>query len=476
MAGMTAAIEQRYRYSRPSTLTATGGHAELCLATSGGQTAAGPAAHPRFFADFLGHPEQSASGMLAVARVARTRFFNPSAATLRDPVVTSNADRLRFEAFSSCCGVHARLDLLPGSLEGPALDVGTTNVDLNPPTRQALAGIRGGEPLHLEVGDGGITVTTMEATAVERKVPLPARWLKGFAEVQLATAGMDLVAELPPTEARRLLSGLPRSGRDGVLWLVPAGRSLRVTARPGPGAACLAGPDRLVRMAEPLLRFVEGLRVYGAPVPAGAGRTGRDLARASAWELVLRDARLVLTLSPEVSRGFSGEGGVLGDLTDDTAAEDADLLAVLLAWEPRVDVELLARRAGLPSERVLAALAHLGAAGRVGYDLAEGGYFHRELPFDPAALAAMHPRLGTARALLDAGSITFERDGDALVRSGDTIYLVRQAEDGPRCTCRWWGRYAGSRGPCKHVLAVRVARAAAGPARRAGVASEGMRS
>ena len=24
------------------------------------------------------------------------------------------------------------------------------------------------------------------------------------------------------------------------------------------------------------------------------------------------------------------------------------------------------------------------------------------------------------------------------------------------CTCPWWASYAGSRGPCKHVLAVQI--------------------
>jgi hypothetical protein len=463
-----ATMEQGYRYRRPSALTAAAGASELSLATSGGVTGAGPAEHPRFFHGFVGHPRQAATGMLAVARVARTRFYDPAAVArsrelLLDPVVTSNTDRLRFESFSSCCGVHARLDLLPGSLDGAMVDVGTTNVDFNPPMRQALSGVGVGDPMRLAVGTDEIAVTTLDGTAVERKVPLPERWLKGFAEVQLATAGMTLLAELPGPEARRFLRGLPRGTRRQPTWLAPAGRTLRVTARPGPGVACLAGPDRLVRMAEPLLGFVRGMRVYGPPAPEGGARAGRAAAAASAWELELDDARLVLTLSPEVDRGFSGEGGVLGDLADDTAAEDADLLAVLLAWEPRVDLGLLAARGGLPEGRVRAALAHLGAAGRVGYDLAEAGYFHRELPFDPVALAAMHPRLGGARALLDARAVSFEPDGSALVHSHGTVYRVRQAADGPRCTCPWWARYAGTRGPCKHVLAVRVARAWAAP-------------
>jgi hypothetical protein len=57
-------------------------------------------------------------------------------------VVTSNGDRLRFESFSGCCGVHARLDLLPDALTGQPVRSGSTNVDFNEGMRAALGGPR----------------------------------------------------------------------------------------------------------------------------------------------------------------------------------------------------------------------------------------------------------------------------------------------------------------------------------------------
>jgi hypothetical protein len=175
------------------------------------------------------------------------------------------------------------------------------------------------------------------------------------------------------------------------------------------------------------------------------------------WELELEDARLVLALSPESSRGFSGEGGVLWDLADEDSADDADLVAALLAFEPRIDVARLSAEAGLPKDRITRALGRLGAAGRVGYDAAEVAYFHRELPFDSDRLAAMHPRLRDATALLDAGAVRI--DGETTyVRSGDVEHVVRSNADGDRCTCPWFAKHKGSRGPCKHVLAVNLLR------------------
>ena len=225
------------------------------------------------------------------------RYYTPAsvvAAILADPVVTSCADRLRFESFSGCCGVHARLDLLPAALEEAPVASGTTNVDFNEPMRAALAGVAAGGPLLLSVGADEVRVTTADATVTERKVPLPGRWLKGFGEVQ-----------------------------------------------------------------------------------------------------------------------------------------------------------------ALAAERVIAALTYLAARGRVGYDLAEESFFHRELPFGPA-LEAMHPRLADARALVASGSVVSGQRG-ALVRSGGTEHRVTFASPHDICTCPWWGKHRGTRGPCKHVLAVRMA-------------------
>jgi hypothetical protein len=180
---------------------------------------------------------------------------------------------------------------------------------------------------------------------------------------------------------------------------------------------------------------------------------------ASAWELVLDGMRLVLTLSPEPYRGFSGEGAVLEALAGDQVEADADLIGALLAFEPRVEVDLLAERSGLSAAEVLAALGQLGTAGRVGYDVAEAAYFHRELPYDATRVEAMNPRLANARALVAAGAVRL--DGElATVVVGDHGHRIRFHDDGAAtCTCSWWARYRGGRGKCKHVLAAELARA-----------------
>ncbi|MGW0982012.1 SWIM zinc finger family protein [Streptomyces xiamenensis] len=442
------AMTHSYRYLRPSAVDTPG--RRVGLATSGGTTSRGPLPHPRFFSGTLTRPEAAARGLLSVAAVARTRYFRPSLDALRDPVVTCDGQRLRFESFSACCGVHARLDVLPGGLDGEVLDRGTTNVDVNDPLREALARVRGEDPLRLSVGADQLTVTTADGAVVEKKVPLPERWLRGFAELQVISAPFDLRAELPAAEAVRLLRSLP-AGTE-VLWMVPAGRTLRRSARPVPGAVALAGARRLQVLA-PLLRFARALRVYGPTVGAGS------LPVASAWELELPGMRLVLTLSPEVTRGFSGEGAVLDALAADEVEADAELIGALVDFEPAVDTGELARLSGLPLPRVKAALGQLGTAGRVGYDVAEAAYFHRELPYDAAGAERLNPRLRGARALLADDVVRLAEGGDtATIAVPDHVHRVRLSPQGAAlgCTCPWWSRYRGTRGKCKHALAAEL--------------------
>ena len=125
-------MEHVYRYAKASTAEVGTDRAQVLLSTSGGRTTTGPAEHPRLFDGFLERPEQAATALLAVAEVARTRFYVPPgtlAKVLRhaDPVITSNGDRLRFESLSPCCGVYARLDVLPDGLDRAPAASGTSH-------------------------------------------------------------------------------------------------------------------------------------------------------------------------------------------------------------------------------------------------------------------------------------------------------------------------------------------------------------
>ncbi|SDH19548.1 SWIM zinc finger family protein [Agrococcus jejuensis] len=445
-------VEQAYAYAAPSVLDRVDDGARLALATSGGATIDGASAHPQCLRAVAGHPDVVAAGLLVVARVARTRYHVPPGTLARilreaDPVVTVAADVVRFESFSACGSVAARLDVDVDALDVEHLVPGATNVDVNPPLRTALAGVRADEPLRIEVGDDGVRVRTRDDDVVEERVPLPDRWLRGFGEAQAASSAMRPTLRLDAPAARRFVRGLPK-GERAVTWATATPRGVRLATVPTAGATCLAGPERL-RTLEPLLGAALALEAHGAPVDATSGP------QASAWVLSLPGARLTLTLSAEQHRGFSGEGSLLHAVAGATADDDADLVAALLAYDATIDVARLAADAALPRDRVDAALAVLASSGVVGFDVHRSAYFHRPLPLVPDVLAAMHPRLVAARALVADGGVAVGDDGVVRVTSGGQPYQVRLGTP-DRCTCPWFARHRNARGPCKHVLAVRM--------------------
>jgi hypothetical protein len=434
-----------YRYTRPSTLGEDG----LALATSAPEPGPGT-----YFAGFLEHPDMAAAGLLSVARVARTRFYVPPNSAERaaaDPVVTSETGWLRFESFSGCCGVHARLDIRPDGLDAESMAPGTVNVDFNQPMRSALARVVARSPLRLQVGFDAVEVETLEGGAVERRVPLPERWFKGFSEVQVAVRELEPVLELGAVTAQRFVRGLPKGqGGKATLWARPNAGGVRLAARPGGGSVCVAAPERL-RVIEPVARHMTSLRAYGLP----------DTEAASVWCAEFPGARLLITLSPHFSRGFSGEGGLLEDLADDALAIEAEFLDRALHGRWRFAEDDL-RATGLTPDRARRAVSWLGAHGRIGFDPVEGLWFRRELPFPPDALDADPPRLRDARKLVAAGAVRFLDRTQAEVVSGDKAYAVRT--EPARCSCPWWSKHPGDRGPCKHLLAVQLEAARLAPA------------
>jgi hypothetical protein len=237
-----------------------------------------------FFDGWAARPRLIAELLLAVAAVARSRYFRPFSQRLLDPILTSGDGGLRLESFSSCCGVDARADLLPGALRDVTSSVGTTNVDFNAEVRNGLARVDDGEEIRLEIGTAGLLVTTRATAAFERKVRLPTRWIKGLGEAALAQVGMRPTLSVGPAAARRMLLSLPPEGPASArpYTVVGQGRDVALTQRPSVDAPAVAGPFRL-RELRPLASFATGLTIWARP---GGG------ARPTAWELDLPDARL----------------------------------------------------------------------------------------------------------------------------------------------------------------------------------------
>jgi hypothetical protein len=433
-------IEHIDRYTAPSSVSPTG----IFLAAS--SSAAASSAAP-FFSGCLLAPQRGADLALTIAEVVRTRYYTPPGMVQRliqqsDPVITCGGAMLRFEGFSACCGVYARLDFRPEAFDANRLEPGTANVDFNPPMRAALSKLRNTEPARLTVSRAGFELSAETGGAFERRVTLPARWIKGFAEVQAHQARMERRFTISGAMVKRFLRDLPRQRTAGMIYVSPMNSTLRLSQAALRGGVPAGGIERL-RILANMARHAVELTVYAS----GDGAT--------AWQMETADARLFLVLSPEPSRGFSGEGQVL-----DALAEGSGITArlrALLRWNNSVDAVAVGVELGSSEKEVAAALAELGSSGLAGYDLVQGKYFYRELPFDLARVAKLDPRLASARILASTGQVEIQSDG-AWVRGKDGEYRLRRDQDGSwHCLCPWGARHGNSRGPCKHILAVKIA-------------------
>jgi hypothetical protein len=390
---------------------------------------------------------------LTLAKVVSTRFWMPLNPALLDPVVTTSEELLRFEGFSSCCGVYARADLEAATFESDIQGRGTTNVDFNSAMRGALAQVRNSDTVRLAVGARGVLLTRADRTVIEKKVRLPVRWIKGFTEVQAYLPGLKQRFTIAAAEALRFVRSLPRGGSGKqASWFTELGRGLRLAQRETKGAVRVTGTDR-IRILEPLLMHARELRVWAD-----------ESAAVSAWEVLFPMGRFSILISPELSRGFSGEGQMLEHRAGNVASVALPQVKAALRWQARIDAADVAIRSGLKADEVASALAVLGSRGLVGFDLARGAYFHRELPFDMDKIEALHPRLLDARKLVAAKLVRIVNQtgsgddlrAEAYVQGTDVEHRVRLQPQGDKCTCPWYGKHQGDRGPCKHVLATRI--------------------
>lgn len=92
--------------------------------------------------------------LITLSNVVQSSFnLSPAdLAKLKDPIATAGDGRVRFEGFSHCAGVYARVDVLPDGLDGEFLENGTTNVDFNQPMLTALNSIKQKENVLLSIG------------------------------------------------------------------------------------------------------------------------------------------------------------------------------------------------------------------------------------------------------------------------------------------------------------------------------------
>ncbi len=427
-------LEHRVHYAEPSHFDQSAGRSNLVLSTASPEIST-------FFQGRFRAPRRAADLLLCLNQFVGSRFHTPAAMLARlirqsDPVITCGLDRLRWEGFSACCSAYARVDMKPDALDGALLQQGTTNVDFGPEMRTLLTRMAGDSNCSVTIGRQGIEMIADQSVS-ERVVKLPARWLRGFLEANYHQLSMQRQFSIKGPEIRRFFQTLPRSAGRSDAFLCKAGAGLRLSF--SPSSQRLRGWERL-RPLESLLIHAQALDVF-------VSNSG-----ATAWRMEMADSSFTLALSPEVWRGFSGEGQALWLLSQESDPNHEQKLLEQLGWEASIDPDKLAQRTGFDRFRVDQGLARFAALGLVGFDLNERSFFRRHLPYHSHQIEGLNPRLRSARKLVETGAVSW--DGTtAWVKSGDVSYRVSWSEEDPSCSCPWYATHGQERGMCKHILA-----------------------
>lgn len=442
-----------YQYQTPSSIQTTKNGREMRLSSCLSSTNKTPEQNtPCFFWGKLTDPFLTAKCLLTLSNIVAARYYiHPNSSLfLKDPIVTAGGEKLRFEGFSSCCGIYGRLDVLPNGLDGEFLATGTTNVDFNAPMQAALGGIRKSEQVIMSVGSKEVTLQKSgNNKVVEKKVPLPIRWIKGLSAVQFYLSEVEQKCEFTRIQIIKLFARIPK-GRNlkADYYLTYKGGQPRFSPIKTKEAICIGGVERL-QLLKDVSRYATKMTVFTD-----------EAEQVTVWQLHFDKMRFTLALSRETWRGFSGEGKGLEALQADI---DEDWLVKMKQYcktNQSFNATLLAIEENIEFSTVDQLTAKLAAMGLLGFDLVENAFFYRELPFKMDRIQQLNPRLkGVEKLLADPKSIKIlsQKNGliEASVRGSDVWHRVQLKDETARCTCPWYSKHQSERGYCKHILATK---------------------
>ncbi len=427
----------------------------LALALAPALTPTGIDNNPHFLRGFVEYPQVLARGLLVLVDVTSTRYYNYAPVPYRDPILSAQGDRLRAECFSACNGVYARLDLFQSGLHGE-ISFGTTNVDIGAELRTALTRVKQKDKLHINIGGDGFTaarISTDTAKSIrleekvnERPVQMPDRWVQALGNAAEIHRIMKPVFTLTSAGAQGFVMSLPiATGKHQGGWLLPAGTGVTLSPRPSHGAVYVSGLHRLSSLKR-IMTNILSMTFYG-PVD---GEGGPFMA-----EVELPCARLTLSLTAEAWHGYSGEGALLHSLAKQEVLEDAESISSVLGFESKIDEMQMASRWNMNGSQIQDALALLAVSGKLGFDVHDQTYYHRELPDESTRVLKDNPRLVAAQKLVD--KVTNIGENKYMVSSNEWDYRVYfPSVNEAKCTCAWYLNHQNKRGPCKHILAVQL--------------------
>ena len=402
-----------------------------------------------------------------------------------DPVITVHPDEVFFECFSQDESSYGRLST---SFEVykhvHEFACGTTNVDYSQELYDQFQKIRSYKATSLEVDPSGLEVNTQnEESYKEVKIDLPDSWVRGFLQVSSAMSLPMLSFQLHPMDLHNFCFVLRRHRETR------GPRSMRYVLRPGQPVKVVFEPWNLEVVCQ--RSIYEGsaeaeVRVWGRRrlhvlerlIPVAKSFTVHLLGTGlpSFYVADLHDQSFTLGLSGWTANDWSTAGNF--DLMAPRAAVDEVTKRRVfegLKENWREDPVTLARRLDIDRKLVLGALSAYTQAGRAIYDLNKGVYRVRELSREPLPMERLRfssEREEKATKWVEAGAVSSKTQAGA----EGTIRLTGTVRDGRRafeaslvvdrdqrmieasCDCNFFKQNKLYKGPCEHILAVRLGR------------------
>ncbi len=202
---------------------------------------------PCFFWGKLINPFIISRCLITLSNVVKSSFnLSPfELALLKDPIVTAGNQKIRFEGFSHCAGVYARVDILEKGHNGEFLENGTTNVDFNQPMLSALGGVGRSGNMALSIGKKEVGIQTDDKKVIERKVPLPNKWIKGLTTVQHYMSQSDEYFTFNKLQTLQLFKSIPKGKVKADYYLIKRGNKAIFSPVKSTNALLVGGIHRL---------------------------------------------------------------------------------------------------------------------------------------------------------------------------------------------------------------------------------------
>lgn len=400
-----------------------------------------------------------------------------------DPVITVHPDEVFFECFSQDESSYGRLSTSYEVFKNVgAFACGTTNIDYSAALYDEFQKIRSYKTTRFDVDPSGFEVrTTNEDAFREVKIDLPDSWVRGFLQVSSAMSLPATTFELHPMDVHDMCLVLRRRkeklGPRSLRFHLSPNQPVKITFDPwGTELVCkrsrYAGNDeheiriwgrRRLHILERLIPIAESFKVHllGQGMP-------------SFWVANLGMMTFTLGLSGWSANDWSASGNfdLLAPRTD---VDEASKLKVFQALKRDwlATPEKLVAATSLPRAQVLSALSAWTQAGRAIYDLAKNVYRARELSREPLPMDALrfaNEREASAMRFLEQRAVTVRATTDSSgalalagnVKDGRHDYRPQLGLDGDgrivraECTCNFFSQNKLHKGPCEHMLAIRL--------------------